>query len=257
MDVSLIFYNTLIQVWWLIPLFLFVALFRLPFVKGYIGELIVRLAGNVMLHRDQYHRHHNVTLMMEDGTTQIDHLYVSKFGVFVVETKNLRGWIFGTEKQSNWTQKIYKNKYKFQNPLRQNFRHVLAVKEFLQVKDCAVHSVVAFVGDCQLKTKVPSNVTKGIDCIRYIKSKDVEVLTSDEVERINSEIELKKLASTIHTHREHVASLKKRHNSEDAGAVCPRCNSALVRKQREKGSRSGSMFWGCSSFPKCRFTKEV
>ena len=172
------------------------------------------------------HPHHNVTLMMEDGTTQIDHLYVSKFGVFVVETKNMKGWIFGTEKQSTWTQQIYKNKYKFQNPLRQNYRHTQAVKEILQVEENAVHSVIAFVGGCQLKSKVPSNVTKGIDFIKYIKKTDVQLLSDDDVVRINSEIQSKKLASTIKTHRTHVASLKKRHQSEDATTECPRCKVA-------------------------------
>ena len=257
MDVNQIFFKALIQVWWLIPLFLLVTAFRLPVVKGYLGELVVRIAGKIMLHRDVYHPHHNVTLMMEDGTTQIDHLYVSKFGVFVVETKNMKGWIFGTEKQSTWTQQIYKNKYKFQNPLRQNYRHTQAVKEILQVEENAVHSVIAFVRDCQLKSKVPSNVTKGIDCIRYIKEMDVELLSDDDVARINSEIQSKKLASTIKTHREHVASLKKRHQSEDAATECPRCKVELVRRERKKGAQAGTFFWGCSSFPKCRFTREI
>ena len=35
---------------------------------------------------------------MPDGTTQIDHIFVSHYGVFVVETKNTSGWIFGNER---------------------------------------------------------------------------------------------------------------------------------------------------------------
>ena len=50
-------------------------------------------------------------------------MFVSVFGVFVVETKNMGGWIFGSERNREWTQ-VFPNaeKYKFQNPLRQNYR---------------------------------------------------------------------------------------------------------------------------------------
>lgn len=257
MEILQTLYKFAIQLWWMFPLFIVVTLSRLPVVKGYFGELIVRLAGRLMLDRNIYYPHHNVTLMMDDGTTQIDHVYVSKFGVFVIETKNMKGWIFGTEKQATWTQQIYKKKFKFQNPLRQNYRHTLAVKQILQVPDDAVHSVIAFVGDCQLKSKIPSNVTKGIGYIRYIKSKDQIVLANEEVDRIGSAIESDKLASTISTHIRHVASLEKRHHIEESDPVCPRCQSTLVRRQRKKGAESGAMFWGCSTFPKCRFTKEI
>lgn len=257
MDALQVLYKVASQFLWMLPLLIVVTIFRLPYVKGYIGELIIKLAGKVMLDRSVYHPHHNVTLMMDDGTTQIDHIYVSKYGVFVIETKNMKGWIFGAEKQATWTQQIYKKTFKFQNPLKQNYRHTLAVKQILQVQDDAVHSVVAFVGDCQLKSNLPANVTKGIDYIRYIRSIDQEVFSHTEVDRIDSVIRTNKLASTISTHTKHIASLKKRHHFEDSDPACPRCQCTLVRRQRKKGAQSGDMFWGCSAFPKCRFTKDI
>ncbi len=60
----------------------------------------------------------------EGATTQIDHLLLSPFGVFVIETKNYKGWIFGSERQKQWTQKIYKKSFKFQNPIHQNYKHM-------------------------------------------------------------------------------------------------------------------------------------
>lgn len=51
-----------------------------------------------------YHLMNHVTLRLKDGTTQIDHILVTRFGVFVIETKDYKGWIFANAKQANWTQ---------------------------------------------------------------------------------------------------------------------------------------------------------
>src|SRR3989304_4617983 len=108
--------------WWLIPLAILAGILQSPWFKGLFGELLVRLSAKFLLDEAEYRPIHNVTLPTPDGTTQIDHIFVSRYGVFVVETKNFTGWIFGDEKQATWTQKIYRNTYKFQNPLRQNFK---------------------------------------------------------------------------------------------------------------------------------------
>ncbi|WP_163009979.1 nuclease-related domain-containing protein, partial [Pseudomonas viridiflava] len=103
-----------------------------------------------------------VTLDTADGTTQIDHVFISPFGIFVLETKNMSGWIFGREKQPQWTQKIYRRTYKFQNPLRQNYKHLKALEATLGVSLEHLHSVVSFVGESTFKTAMPANVTQGI-----------------------------------------------------------------------------------------------
>jgi len=55
----------------------------------------------------RYRHFHGLYLPRPDGkgTTQIDHIVVSRYGIFVIETKNYRGWIFGSEKQRDWTTK--------------------------------------------------------------------------------------------------------------------------------------------------------
>lgn len=47
--------------------------------------------------------------LIEDdlGMTQIDHIYISKFGIFVVETKNYKGWIYGKTHDKEWTKNVY------------------------------------------------------------------------------------------------------------------------------------------------------
>ncbi|GAB3385463.1 hypothetical protein GCM10027514_25910 [Azotobacter armeniacus] len=131
---------------WLIPLILLIGLLKSPWAKGHIGEWLVRLFAHWMLDRPTYDRLHNVTLTTPDGTTQIDHVFVSRYGIFVLETKNMQGWIFGSEHQAQWMQKIYKRSYKFQNPLRQNFKHLKALEAALGTAPEHLHSVITFVG---------------------------------------------------------------------------------------------------------------
>lgn len=71
-----------------------------------IGELIVNMSARWLLNAKDYIIINNVTLPIENGTTQIDHIIVSKFGIFVIETKNFSGWIFGKKDDLTWTQKI-------------------------------------------------------------------------------------------------------------------------------------------------------
>lgn len=106
-----------------------------------------------------YHLLNNVTIPFQDGTTQIDHILVSTKGIFVIETKNYSGWIFGDEKSKQWMQVLYRVKSRFQNPIHQNFLHVKAVQQLLDfLPKEQVHSVVVFTGNGQFKTSIPDGV---------------------------------------------------------------------------------------------------
>lgn len=66
--------------------------------KGAIGEFVTNRAARKDLNKDVYRIFHDVTLPAGNGTTQIDHIIVSIYGIFVLETKNMTGWIFGSER---------------------------------------------------------------------------------------------------------------------------------------------------------------
>ena len=195
--------------WFLIPIIVLVAVMKTPWFKGLIGEFIVNIAAKMFLNRSEYHLIKNVTLRTEDGTTQIDHIIVSKYGVFVVETKNMKGWIFGSPKQKTWTQKIYKQSRKFQNPLLQNYKHLKTIESLLGLNDQQINSVVVFTGDSTFKTELPENVTHGIGYIRFIKSKNKVIISDVGVERIVSKIRNGRLTPSFKTSREHVKHVKK------------------------------------------------
>jgi hypothetical protein len=175
--------------------------------KGEIGERVVSQEAESLLDEDKYHLLNNVTLRTEDGTTQIDHVIISIYGVFVVETKNMSGWIFGNPKHRTWTQVIYDDRYKFQNPLHQNYKHVKTLKTLLGLNGLQLHSVVVFVGGCDLKTEMPENVMYLEGFIDYIESKQQPVLVESEVEEIIERIEAERLDPSLDTHREHINNL--------------------------------------------------
>jgi len=144
---------------------------KLPSIKGRIGENHV-IKGLVRhLKPDEYSIINDVTLPLEDGgTTQVDHIVVSRFGIFVIETKNMSGWIFGNEKQAKWTQTIHRSKHQFQNPLRQNYKHTKILANLLDMPHELFHSVVIFTPNAELKTKMPDNVGYLDDIMKYIQS---------------------------------------------------------------------------------------
>lgn len=223
-------------------------------VKGLVGEVQGSLAGFLFLDKNLYHAINNVTIPTSNGTTQIDHVIVSRFGIFVVETKNYQGWIFGSAEQSQWTQSLPGGKkFKFQNPLHQNYRHIKSLSEFLGLSEDKFHSVVMFWGESEFKTEMPANVmAKGYSS--YIKSKAESIFKDDEVLQMVEAIQTGKLPRTWATRRTHLESLKDRHEST---TQCPKCGSALVERRVKSGENAGAGFFGCSSFPKCRFAKPI
>ena len=241
---------------WLVPLLILALIVRSSWFKGHVGEWMVILSAKFLLPSDDYARFHNVTLPTPDGTTQIDHIFVSRFGVFVVETKNMKGWIFGSERQAQWTQKFRKQSYTFQNPLRQNFKHVKALTAALETPPDSIHSVVAFVGDATFKTAMPSNVTTGIGFARHIKSFTAPVLSHVDVEKIRASLSSKRLAPSWKTTRAHVRNLKTRANPS-AERNCPKCGQPMVLRTVRRGANTGDRFWGCSGFPKCRIVQQL
>ncbi|BCG22538.1 DNA-binding protein [Pseudomonas tohonis] len=241
---------------WFIPLMILIGLLKSPLGKGYIGECLVRLFAHWQLDRQTYQRLHNVTLATLDGTTQIDHVFLSRYGIFVLETKNMSGWIFGSEQQAQWTQKLYKHSYKFQNPLRQNYKHLKALEATLGIAPEHLHSVITFVGGSTFKTAMPANVTEGIGFIRYIKSFQQPVFSDAQVATLVRALQTGRRAPTLATHREHVQNLQRR-NDPSAERQCPKCGNALVIRTVKSGVNAGKQFWGCSTFPKCRTLKSL
>ncbi|MBL7665164.1 MAG: NERD domain-containing protein [Bacteriovoracaceae bacterium] len=199
-----------------------------------------------------YKRFHDIILPSSNGTTQIDHVLISHYGVFIVETKNKTGWIFGGDEQEQWTQTVFGKKYQFQNPVRQTYRQKRILAEFLGISELFIYPVVYFVGDCKFKTPLPSNVINyGLG--NYIKNFNEQILSQDEVNRMIAVLEQHLSGSNL-SNRDHVRSLKERHNSK---TICPKCGGSLIERVAKKGPTSGSTFLGCGNYPNCKFSRSI
>jgi restriction system protein len=254
-----IFSQIISAYWWMIPLLFLIAFLKSPFMKGVFGEFLVNLAAKLFLDKNIYTLFKNVTLPTEDGSTQIDHVIVSQYGVFVIETKNMKGWIFGSPHLKTWTQKVYRHTTKFQNPLHQNYKHTQKLQAALELGPDKVVSVVVFVGDSTFKTAMPDNVVYAGGYIRFIKSKSHPVLTDSEVQNICARIQSGRLKPSIKTHIEHVKHVKtiveEKQRQDDSS--CPKCGKPMILRTTGTGNNQGQQFFGCSGYPRCRMVRQI
>lgn len=180
------------------------------------GEALLSGVVRTTFGPPDYHLMNHVTLQMHDGTTQVDHILVSRFGVFVIETKDYKGWIFANANQANWTQVLFKWKFKFQNPIFQNLRHVRAVQSLLDfLPPDAVKSVVVFTGEAKFMTAIPQGVFSISGLVDYLCEQTVEVMSLNRVQFCVGRLETARLAISGETDVEHVQSLALRHGDAD------------------------------------------
>ena len=122
--------------------------------RGFMGEFWVKTELN-KLSKHSYIILNNIMIKSSTGTHQIDHIVISKFGIFVIETKNYYGLIIGDKYKAKWIQYIGKNKYYFNNPIHQNYGHIKALAEILNLDENKFISIICISN--QAKVKVTAN----------------------------------------------------------------------------------------------------
>ena len=185
--------------------------------KGKLGEEIVRQKLANRLPKEKYVVLNDIFLPVENGgTTQIDHVVVSVFGVFVVETKNYSGWIFADKNSPSWTQVLGKAKNLFQNPIRQNYLHLCAIADNLGLPKDVLHGIVAFADDCEFKTERPMGVVLFNELPAYIQQFGESIIKQSDVADIVSAIREWNASITPAQRASHVENLENRHSCGNA-----------------------------------------
>lgn len=158
----------------------------------------------------------SVTIRLEDGsTTQVDHILVSTKGIFVIETKHYKGWIFGNPNSKVWTQIIYHKKSKFQNPLFQNYKHVKVIQRIFAFLDHRlVHNIVVFSGDSIFKTPKIDNVCYLDELIPTIEKYSDGALSLNNIQFCIGRLEYLRLEITQKTDVEHQQYLTKKYGRQ-------------------------------------------
>jgi hypothetical protein len=180
------------------------------------GEKLVTRTIQSNFKTPEYHLFNHLTLKHKGKTTQVDHILVSRFGVFVIETKDYSGWIFGDANHTSWTQVTFNDKYQFQNPIHQNFRHVEAIQERLDfLPKSTIQSLVVFVGNAEFKTDMPEGVFTLAKLITHLRSCNEEVMSLNRMHFCVGRLEAARLAISGKTDLDHIQALRRRHGGKD------------------------------------------
>lgn len=231
-------------------------------IKGRYGEnrvnkLLSRLDEN------NYKIYHDLYVPTEGNkTTQVDHVVVSPFGIFVIETKAYNGWIFGNEKSKYWTQVIYKRKEKLFNPIWQNAGHIKALENYLGIDKQLFTSIIAFSNQSTFKFKEEfkrASVIHFNSLYKTIKAHDSVIVDDSLIKSIHSKLNKlvisdkkeKKQISKQHVQTVKLDVKKSKVTNYDK-SKCPKCNSDLVKRKGKYGE-----FLGCSNYPRCRYTGKL
>ena len=227
---------------------------------GKFGEK--RVARKLDWLSKEYLTLNDILLPTSYGTTQIDHIVVSPYGIFVIETKNYKGWIFGHENSEEWKQSLLGKKrfwgcsseqHKLRNPIRQNAAHARAVKAILkEVGDFPIIPIVVFADSAELNITTPNHIVINWCNLRSaIKSYRTQCISQEDIQRIVSKISSANITTegSRESHIRNVQTVQQNRDMAIANGKCPKCGGNLVERKGRYGS-----FLGCSNYPRCRFT---
>ncbi len=250
-------FSNLIYVCLLIVLLVAVFIVRLysAKVKGWMGEKAVAAILS-SLDDLQYKVINNLVLDVYGKTVQIDHLIISDFGIFVIETKNYQGWILGGEHAEYWQQVIFNNKSKFYNPIRQNYGHVQALKKCLPAyPNLLFIPIVVFSSSATIKVNTTTKVVVNANrLLEVISSFSQPALTYLQKETIFATINAMNIADS-YDKKQHVQSIRRSIQVREHSIhqnICPQCGNQLVLRNGKYGN-----FLGCKGYPACKFIKKL
>ena len=209
----------------------------------------------------------NVYLPKEDGeTTELDVILLHESGIYVFESKNCSGWIFGSENWQYWTQTLLSGnrdfqKYHFFNPVIQNKVHLKWLYHFLGDSELPIYSYIVFSDNCVLQditlTSGIHHVINSCDILDEVEENSYKAkirLSHQEIDDLYEKIypltQIDKAEKSVH-----IENIQQKQEQEDLR--CPYCGGRLVVRKSAKGRYKAEYFLGCSNYPKCRYTEEL
>ncbi|MBQ2961072.1 MAG: NERD domain-containing protein [Oscillospiraceae bacterium] len=227
-----------------------------PETPAQIGERGERKVSGI-LHNlpENYYVIDDLTIPTQYSTTQIDHVVVSVYGIFVIETKNYSGWIFGADNTKKWKQTFRSKSNYFYNPIKQNWAHIYALSKLSKIDLWCFRPVVAFSDAATLNVESSTPVINMHQLKRHILSYTNEIFSPEQAIEIynylyNMDIIGDNLDKDIHVHN--VQNRIEAQNEAIQQGKCPRCGGNLMLRTGRYGQ-----FYGCSNYPQCRFTCDI
>lgn len=209
-------------------------------------------------------------LMLDRGhgyTSQIDHVVVSRYGIFVIETKNISGYIYGSERAQTW-KRIWKawyhgfersNELEFDNPIHQNEAHIKALSAKLGSRATKFIPIIAFSTNAELRVSAEhTHVVYSTQMRRLIRAYNEPVMSLEQAKQIYDYL----LSINVtdeqvreqHSARAQINKSNYRYRQQEslANGKCPQCGGNLILRNGKFGA-----FYGCSNYSNCKYTHPV
>jgi hypothetical protein len=174
---------------WIVPLVLIIAFLLSPRFRGDIAESRTRRILAAGLEKSRYTVLNDVELPTGGGTVHVDHIVVSRFGVFVIESQYASGMVSGGEFQDRWKQEHWGRSRRIENPMHQNAVQAETLGRLLGMPRTKIHRVVVLTGHKGIRTQAPEHLVPADQLIRYIRKKGTHVLEPEQADRALKGIE--------------------------------------------------------------------
>ena len=235
------------------PIFIIVMI--LTIIVLIFGKKIIGAAGEHWtkevlnkLPKDKYIVLNNVFIKSNYGTHQIDHVVVSPFGIFSIETKQYNGYIIGNKYDKKWIRYAGNKKYYYENPIRQNYGHVKALSELLNIDDSKIFNIVCIPSTAKLNIEHDGELTRYDTLLdRIISYKEVIIPNVNEIVEIINQNNI----IDDNVRKEHIKNIRENIIDNDL-SKCPKCGGNLVERSGQYGR-----FYGCSNYPKCKYIEKI
>lgn len=216
-------------------------------VKGNYGEL--RVTQKLKELPDEYKILNDLMFEHNDITSQIDHVVVSKYGIFVIETKDYTGIISGKEWDDTWLQKTDKTTHDIHNPIKQNYSHIKMLMNILKINNPEIFkSIIVMTNKCTTLIDSKTHVVHLNELNNTIINYQEKLLNQSEIEYISKYLESNNITNKVkrQKHNKNIKHNKREINNEH---ICPCCGNTLVLRSGKYG-----YFYGCDSYPLCNYT---
>ena len=231
----------------------------------YLGESGEKRVSSILadLPCEDYRIFNDILIRNGNYTTQIDHIIISRYGVFVLETKNIHGKVYGSGNAEYWKQYLpdtgykrygYTQEHQLRNPLWQNAGHIKSLRRLVFGDDIPIYGIVVFPSNTDLYVNAEQPILKMRDVVPYIKRFRDEVLTTDQIGFYRRRL-LEVLSISDSDRKQHLENVYQnmdRRNLALANGKCPLCGGKLVIRNGSYGQ-----FYGCSNYPKCKYTHPI
>ncbi|MDD2477000.1 MAG: NERD domain-containing protein [Dysgonamonadaceae bacterium] len=204
------------------------------------------------LHANEYKTLNKKRVKSPIGSSQIDYIVISIYGIFIIESKNYAGQIDGEENSKYWTYTKFKKKIKFKNPIKNNQEHIDALKVALSdYTQIIYHPIVVFTSNAKINSITSSTpvIYSNQLFLTIMAKRETPNLNIEQVNNITA-----KINEGIISEKKKIRAFKdqksiRAQKRKDKSLICPRCGNDLIVKEGPYGK-----FYGCSNYPKCRCT---